>query len=696
MALIVNDRVRESTTVVGTGTATLLGAITGYQAFSVIGNGNTCYYTIADQIGANWEVGIGTYTSSGNTLARTTVLKSSNSNNLVSFTAGTKDVFVTYPAETAVFGGGGGAYPTVQPSLNLDFANTKQLDPRITFVRNSTATYYDGQTTALAEQNLFVYSQQYVNLAGQWGTLNTTMTINASTAPDETSTANNIVPTTTNGAHYISQLVTLSVGTTYTVSFFAKPNGYNYIEIELLGSVTAAVYDISAGTVGTTLGSPTTSIVSVGNGWYRCTLTKTISTAGTAVRVYLEPSNGTAVYAGNGTSGVYLWGAQLEQRSSATAYTPTTTSAITNYIPKLMTAPSGVARFDCDPITRNSLGLLIEESRTNLILQSQFASGFTFVRTTQNINTIIAPDGTLTASKIIPTNISGSHALYKSVTVASGASYTWSGYFKAGEYNTIHLNCQATTSIYIVKFNLTSGTSTNVSGTGTSSITPVGNGWYRCTATATTASTSGFWQFDIYDNSGNTVYTGDDYSGIYIWGAQLEAGAFATSYIPTVASTVTRAADQASMTGTNFSSWYNQAQGTLYAESDDNGVNNNGAATLYNIGASNNNAIAFYGNGTLNTARLLVRLNVVYVINTSSSATTQPIKQAASFKDGAVSCTANGILFVTNVNVNIPHNLDTLYIGYFPGTASYLTGHIRKLSYYPVALSSSNLVALTS
>jgi hypothetical protein len=102
MALVVNDRVKESTAVVGTGTATLLGAATGFQAFSVIGNGNTTYYCIADQGGANWEVGIGTYTLSGTTLARTTVLSSSNANALVSFTAGTKDVFCTYPASKSV------------------------------------------------------------------------------------------------------------------------------------------------------------------------------------------------------------------------------------------------------------------------------------------------------------------------------------------------------------------------------------------------------------------------------------------------------------------------------------------------------------------------------------------------------------------------------------------------------------------
>jgi hypothetical protein len=102
MALVLADRVKETTTTTGTGTVTLDGASTGYQSFAIIGNGNTTYYTIAGQGTAEWEVGIGTYTSSGTTLARTTVLSSSNSNNLVNFSAGTKDVFVTYPAEYSV------------------------------------------------------------------------------------------------------------------------------------------------------------------------------------------------------------------------------------------------------------------------------------------------------------------------------------------------------------------------------------------------------------------------------------------------------------------------------------------------------------------------------------------------------------------------------------------------------------------
>ena len=102
MALVLADRVKETTTTTGTGTVTLLGASTGFQSFAVIGNGNTTYYTIAGQGTSEWEVGVGTYTSSGTTLARTTILSSSNSGSAVNFSAGTKDVFVTYPAEYSV------------------------------------------------------------------------------------------------------------------------------------------------------------------------------------------------------------------------------------------------------------------------------------------------------------------------------------------------------------------------------------------------------------------------------------------------------------------------------------------------------------------------------------------------------------------------------------------------------------------
>lgn len=104
MALVLADRVKESCTAPGIGTVTLLGAATGYVSFAVIGNGNTTYYCIADQGGNNWEVGIGTYTSSGTTLSRDTVLSNSaGTTALINFSSGTQDVFVTYPSERSVY-----------------------------------------------------------------------------------------------------------------------------------------------------------------------------------------------------------------------------------------------------------------------------------------------------------------------------------------------------------------------------------------------------------------------------------------------------------------------------------------------------------------------------------------------------------------------------------------------------------------
>lgn len=103
MAFVLADRVQETTTTTGTGTVTLAGASTGFQSFAAVGNGNTTFYTIADSSGSNWEIGIGTYTSSGTTLSRDTVLSSSNSGSLVNFGAGTKNVFVTFPASSTLF-----------------------------------------------------------------------------------------------------------------------------------------------------------------------------------------------------------------------------------------------------------------------------------------------------------------------------------------------------------------------------------------------------------------------------------------------------------------------------------------------------------------------------------------------------------------------------------------------------------------
>jgi hypothetical protein len=148
MALVVKDRVKETTTTTGTGTITLAGAVTGFQSFSAIGNGNTTFYTIAGN--DEWEVGIGTYTSSGTTLSRDTVLSSSSSGSKVNFSAGTKDVFVTYPASRTATGGGGvGALvvnaSTVTESFSLDSGFNAQSVGPITVASGISVTVASGQ-----------------------------------------------------------------------------------------------------------------------------------------------------------------------------------------------------------------------------------------------------------------------------------------------------------------------------------------------------------------------------------------------------------------------------------------------------------------------------------------------------------------------------------------------------------------------
>jgi len=140
MALVLADRVKETTTTTGTGTVTLLGASTGFQSFAVIGNANTTYYTIAGQTTSEWEVGIGTYTASGTTLARTTVLSSSNGGSAVNFSAGTKDVFVTYPSSKATYEAAGQEiYAGADGSVYLN----AQTITKNTFV----PTNYNGMST---------------------------------------------------------------------------------------------------------------------------------------------------------------------------------------------------------------------------------------------------------------------------------------------------------------------------------------------------------------------------------------------------------------------------------------------------------------------------------------------------------------------------------------------------------------------
>ena len=153
MALVLKDRVKETSTTAGTGTITLDGAVTGFQSFSAVGNGNSTYYAIVDNATGAWEVGIGTYTSSGTTLSRTTVLSSSNAGSLVSFAANPKDVFVTYPSERGVWLDSAGNV-LVQYEFNTINATTANL---------TTANITAGTVSTTPTSNTDIANKQYVD-----------------------------------------------------------------------------------------------------------------------------------------------------------------------------------------------------------------------------------------------------------------------------------------------------------------------------------------------------------------------------------------------------------------------------------------------------------------------------------------------------------------------------------------------------
>lgn len=306
--------------------------------------------------------------------------------------------------------------------------------------------------------------------------------------------------------------------------------------------------------------------------------------------------------------------ANAEQLDPRITFTRASTATYFDQFGVMQTATSGVARFDHNPSTNESLGLLIEESRTNLLLNSASLA-------TQNV-TVTAVSTTL--------------SFYGTGTI------TLSGTSTAGP-----LVGTGTTNRVTLTFTPTAGTLTlTVSGS--------------------------------------------------VQSAQLEAGAFATSYIPTEASQVTRAADAASMTGTNFSSWYNAGQGTLYAEANTYSVSTgnrtsfviNDATLLNRIAVSHGTTKAtVVTSGTTQMSQSVA--SVVFTDNTFS-------KVSLAYADNNGNAATNNTLGTLDTAITIPV-VTQLQIGTQVGLAApVLNGNIKKLAYYPIRVTDTQLQALTS
>jgi hypothetical protein len=455
--------------------------------------------------------------------------------------------------------------PPVKPTLLLDFANSKTLDPRITFTRASTATYYDGKTFVKAEENLFAPS---VNIGAPYQNAANALTNNVGTAPDGSPTASLLVPTSAAVRHYCSSPLGASAqaGATMTASVHVKSAGYGFAFLMLAGSTGTGgsrygvTVNLSTGAIGgysaaSNVSGQSAAVSDLGGGWYRVALTANLSLSVLQPVMYVQsmPTDGTAyvnggdflpVYAGNGVDGGYFWGFQLEQRATVTAYTPTTLAPITNYLPQLMTAPAGVPRFDHCPISGRCLGLLIEEQRANLLSYSDRFDQWTNASGTVSSNVAVAPDGLLSADLV-------QGVRYVAVSLASGTRTFSCCAKKVDGDGRFTLRIDTPTSIGAV-FDLSTGTVVNSDAALTASIAHVGNGYYRCAIAYTGAITNVV-----------LITASLGLKSSLVWGAQLEAGAFATSYIPTTSAAVTRQADSAAMVGANFTSWFSAGEGTI-------------------------------------------------------------------------------------------------------------------------------------
>lgn len=547
-------------------------------------------------------------------------------------------------------------------------------------------------------KNLLGFSEAFDNAA--WTKTASTITPNATTSPDGTVNAEKLVENTgVSTQHRTQQAVVSVIGTSYTYSVYLKAGERTTVRVRAIGTATFAdcTVNLTAGTISVVTGAAT--ITNAGGGWYRVSVTGTTDSTTTTCYVNLMDA-GSITYTGNGVSGAFIWGAQLSDSASLDPYVPT-----------LGAAPTSAAyfgpRFDYDPVTLAPRGLLIEEQRVNFAINSEAVdlwAGFTGSSASSNV--AAAPDGTTTADKLVESATLAGHFISQtsaSVSYTSGTAYTRSCWLKADgrRYASVYLpgsNFASTGRTAI--FDLQTGVVQSVESGVTATITPFANSWYRCTASAVANVTSSGHAGGtaLLDNSLQGTYTGNGVSGVLIWGAQTELGSFPTSYIPTTTATATRAADNATMTGTNFSSWYNQSEGTMDADFGPfSGITGTNPGIVgIDDGTSSNTIRMFAGSGVSPVLNVITGGGGSQAYLSAGILTPSLISNiAGAYALNNFAKSVNGGATETDVSGTVPV-VERMLIGFGSGGGiNYLNGYIRSITYYPQRLSNSELQKLT-
>ena len=376
-------------------------------------------------------------------------------------------------------------------------------------VRATTATRVNSDgLIEVVPYNLLTYSEQFDNAT--WTKVNSTITANQATAPNGTLTADLYTATTASDR---IQSAAPAISATYTFSIWVKNTGSNVDGI------------ITFGGIGTETFTATSE-------WQRIIATATTN---------LAPS----LRLQDAGESVYIWGAQLVEGTEAKDYYPTETRL---NIPRL------------DYSNGSCPSILVEPQRTNLALRSEEFDNASWNKAELNIsgtpawvNVTEAPDGTMTSEKIIPNTTNASHFFFQNAATVLGTFYTISVFAKAGENTILQITGSTGFEIIFANFDLINGIVSNTNG-GVANIQPMGGGWYRCSYTLQSNATGGSNRMVLAIVPSPTStrlesFAGNNSNGLFIWGAQLEAGANATSYIPTVGSQITRNQDVISKTG---------------------------------------------------------------------------------------------------------------------------------------------------
>ena len=641
---------------------------------------------------------------------------------------------------------------SIRPSLNLDFANSKELDSRITFYRDSIATYYDSKGVlryanvneprfdhdpATGESKGLLIEEARANIATA-STLELPLDFNGmytdkfrEVAPDGTYSGHHILASSGVSRHEVNIKYPGTATVVYTASTYIKPLGaVTWVSFSRAGGSDMIGFDLINITTNTPGGTASGTISDAGNGWRKITFTFTETSTGSSRSVYMSPGIGTpssSVYNnlnGDGENGVAIWGSQLEAGSFATSYIPpdttfTSRSSTATYHDEtgiLRTAPVNGARYGYKYDGRKwvETGLILEAAATNVFSSAGDVLDLTTTgSTTDTPRSATAPDSSLTALRI---QWSGGYAYkYKPNIHGNGVVHTHSMYVKPISGNThFRHGIGGTPGSASWSFDFDTQTTTQLGGNGITynyTYEKLANGWWRVSVTFSLASSTGYVEIQWSGSTSSTEY--------YLWGVQVETGYAPTSFIPSPVGSPTRSADVASsvaytrqgdngyIDGEHFEDFYNPDEGTIHIDyqlGEKLAQMRIASFTKHNANTDYIDIIGGWGTaGAVTGGTYMYGPNSTGSdLSTAGSTITNVANERRKFA-GRIS--HNDFYVVTQNSTAIAQAGDTdagiavfdrLNFGDYALTESQkLCGHIRKIVYYPESLTNAELVALT-